>query len=397
MARDPTPKGSSGNDPRAQFIQNYVSKAKKSLAFAAWKTLPGASKKKKKRAIFSPPRRRVIDPPRLNPGRGMQPPRWMSVRGGRKSTDETGRFVFRAASPAPKRTQSEKTFELLDRLSLDRVHHIGWDASGTGSGLLIKSPPLTLTLEERYRVHQFTGKPALADKVKGDKRQERSTSPFNAGRRTQATSPPKKSTAKDDASSQSSRSHDSARSRGSSAETPSSTRTATLGVGSRVRLHGLKAAPELNGEVAVLDSFSEESGRWRVVLSNGEARNIKPDNLVLASDSQTHAPEKNLSSTQLDVEKDHAASTTTSTMTVKAGGPKAHARASLRPGAAAAPPSKAGAPKAGGTRASQNFTQKLDARGLQPNTAKAKAGSSTSPAQVAKAKAGAKAGAATRH
>jgi hypothetical protein len=49
--------------------------------------------------------------------------------------------------------------------------------------------------------------------------------------------------------------------------------------GQTVRLMGLKAAPELNGEVALALRFDDASGRWLVRLRNGEGKRLKPANL----------------------------------------------------------------------------------------------------------------------
>eukprot|EP00008_Paramoeba_atlantica_P009371 CAMPEP_0201489348 /NCGR_PEP_ID=MMETSP0151_2-20130828/22303_1 /ASSEMBLY_ACC=CAM_ASM_000257 /TAXON_ID=200890 /ORGANISM="Paramoeba atlantica, Strain 621/1 / CCAP 1560/9" /LENGTH=474 /DNA_ID=CAMNT_0047874917 /DNA_START=58 /DNA_END=1482 /DNA_ORIENTATION=- len=52
-----------------------------------------------------------------------------------------------------------------------------------------------------------------------------------------------------------------------------------IGGGQAVRLKGLKARPELNGEVGLALQFSDESGRWMVRMANGDGLKIKPDNL----------------------------------------------------------------------------------------------------------------------
>mmetsp|Transcript_28171 Transcript_28171/g.45282 ORF Transcript_28171/g.45282 Transcript_28171/m.45282 type:complete len:465 (+) Transcript_28171:84-1478(+) len=49
--------------------------------------------------------------------------------------------------------------------------------------------------------------------------------------------------------------------------------------GQTVRLAGLRAAPELNGQVGIALRFVESSGRWLVRLCNGEGKQLKPSNL----------------------------------------------------------------------------------------------------------------------
>jgi len=49
--------------------------------------------------------------------------------------------------------------------------------------------------------------------------------------------------------------------------------------GQMVRLTGLKAAPELNGEVGLTLRFAQASGRWLVKLRNGEGKQLKNVNL----------------------------------------------------------------------------------------------------------------------
>ena len=46
-----------------------------------------------------------------------------------------------------------------------------------------------------------------------------------------------------------------------------------------VRLAGLQARPDLNGEIGVALRFVEKSRRWEVRLSNGEGKQLKPANL----------------------------------------------------------------------------------------------------------------------
>jgi len=53
-------------------------------------------------------------------------------------------------------------------------------------------------------------------------------------------------------------------------------------VGASVKFHSLSAKPELNGQVARLISFSEESGRWACRLGDGgETINVKPANFAV--------------------------------------------------------------------------------------------------------------------
>merc|ERR1740117_1803881 len=55
----------------------------------------------------------------------------------------------------------------------------------------------------------------------------------------------------------------------------------TLRPGSKVRLHSLKGAPQLNGQVGVLEEFIQQSGRWRVkVLTTLETKDLKPENIA---------------------------------------------------------------------------------------------------------------------
>lgn len=49
--------------------------------------------------------------------------------------------------------------------------------------------------------------------------------------------------------------------------------------GQTVRLAGLKANPELNGEIGIALRFLEEPGRWLVRLRNGEGKRLRPANL----------------------------------------------------------------------------------------------------------------------
>lgn len=53
----------------------------------------------------------------------------------------------------------------------------------------------------------------------------------------------------------------------------------TITGGQSVRLVGLQAAPELNGEVGIALRFAENSSRWLVRLRNGEGKQLRPQNL----------------------------------------------------------------------------------------------------------------------
>eukprot|EP00039_Didymoeca_costata_P022554 m.4738 g.4738 ORF g.4738 m.4738 type:complete len:506 (-) comp3080_c0_seq1:147-1664(-) len=53
----------------------------------------------------------------------------------------------------------------------------------------------------------------------------------------------------------------------------------SLGGGQTVEIQGLKARPDLNGEIGLLLRFDKPSGRWLVRLKNGEGKKVKPDNL----------------------------------------------------------------------------------------------------------------------
>lgn len=65
--------------------------------------------------------------------------------------------------------------------------------------------------------------------------------------------------------------------------------------GCKVRLSGLKGAAELNGESGTLESFFQETGRWRVKLNTGQSKDLKPENLDIlltqANHSQQGAPQ----------------------------------------------------------------------------------------------------------
>uniref|UniRef100_A0A6T1ECE3 Uncharacterized protein n=1 Tax=Alexandrium monilatum TaxID=311494 RepID=A0A6T1ECE3_9DINO len=74
---------------------------------------------------------------------------------------------------------------------------------------------------------------------------------------------------------------------GSSAEAPSSAtgpaRASSkdcLQTGDRVRVQGLKAKPELNGQLGRLLELTTEEGRWRVVMDDGSGYSLRPANLA---------------------------------------------------------------------------------------------------------------------
>jgi len=48
-------------------------------------------------------------------------------------------------------------------------------------------------------------------------------------------------------------------------------------------IHGLKGAPELNGQTATLKEWDADKGRWVVTLPGGALKNVKAENLQAAS------------------------------------------------------------------------------------------------------------------
>ena len=50
--------------------------------------------------------------------------------------------------------------------------------------------------------------------------------------------------------------------------------------GQTVRVEGLQARKDLNGELGVALKYVSDTGRWLVRLRNGEGVKIKPDNLA---------------------------------------------------------------------------------------------------------------------
>lgn len=55
--------------------------------------------------------------------------------------------------------------------------------------------------------------------------------------------------------------------------------------GDRVKLAGLKGMSYLNGQCGILSTFST-TGRWRVHLVDGQAKDVKPDNLTNAAETE---------------------------------------------------------------------------------------------------------------
>jgi len=74
-------------------------------------------------------------------------------------------------------------------------------------------------------------------------------------------------------------------------------------LGALVSLKDLVGAPEKNGARGTLDHFTEETGRWSVVLqSSGERVAVKPENLALdletAKEAASYKPVINAPTTQ---------------------------------------------------------------------------------------------------
>lgn len=51
-----------------------------------------------------------------------------------------------------------------------------------------------------------------------------------------------------------------------------------------VRVHSLKSAPQLNGQHGTCEQWSEDTGRWRIRIANGETKALKPENLSFERD-----------------------------------------------------------------------------------------------------------------
>ena len=76
---------------------------------------------------------------------------------------------------------------------------------------------------------------------------------------------------------------------------PESLTVTGLVAGIRVRLAGLEAFVELNGQQGTLLSFDEQRGRWQVRLESGLVKNVRAGNLTNLSESTLPAdgkPEK---------------------------------------------------------------------------------------------------------
>ena len=66
--------------------------------------------------------------------------------------------------------------------------------------------------------------------------------------------------------------------------------TGKLAEQTRVRLVGLEAFVDLNGQLGTLLSFDSSRGRWQVRLDSGQVKNVRVNNLV--NIAQTVAPEE---------------------------------------------------------------------------------------------------------
>jgi len=52
-------------------------------------------------------------------------------------------------------------------------------------------------------------------------------------------------------------------------------------------IHGLKGAPELNGQTATIKEWAADKGRWVVELPGGALKNVKAENLQVPSPPST--------------------------------------------------------------------------------------------------------------
>ena len=52
--------------------------------------------------------------------------------------------------------------------------------------------------------------------------------------------------------------------------------------GTKIAIKGLKAKPELNGQIAIVGSLNEDTGRYNVVIASGETLALKPEALELS-------------------------------------------------------------------------------------------------------------------
>mmetsp|Transcript_32095 Transcript_32095/g.81440 ORF Transcript_32095/g.81440 Transcript_32095/m.81440 type:complete len:95 (-) Transcript_32095:125-409(-) len=66
-----------------------------------------------------------------------------------------------------------------------------------------------------------------------------------------------------------------------------------IATGARVRLRGLQAKPELNGQEGTCSDFQADAGRWTVRLDNGEDFAFKVANLQPLQDAKTFIPKDN--------------------------------------------------------------------------------------------------------
>lgn len=69
--------------------------------------------------------------------------------------------------------------------------------------------------------------------------------------------------------------------------------------GQTVRLSGLQARPELNGELGVAMRFVEAEGRWLVRLADGDGKKLKPANLIPLEGDKGRFPPPWIPSSQL--------------------------------------------------------------------------------------------------
>ncbi len=52
-------------------------------------------------------------------------------------------------------------------------------------------------------------------------------------------------------------------------------------LGKQVKIHGLQATPQLNGQVGLAESYNNATGRYNVKLSNGDVKAFHPKNLAV--------------------------------------------------------------------------------------------------------------------
>lgn len=63
-------------------------------------------------------------------------------------------------------------------------------------------------------------------------------------------------------------------------------------LGSKVQLHGLQGAPELNGVLGACEEWDDGKTRWMVRLESGEVRSVKPENLTVVAERPNLASRK---------------------------------------------------------------------------------------------------------